>query len=80
MQFYCYNFFVKLDLMSAEKSCNIIKPNKLLTIPGEVPDFSLQHEFTVSLCCLAAGCGCAAMVAMTLLEVDRAGERRPAAV
>ena len=83
MQFYCNNFLVKLDLMSAEKSCNIIMSNKLLTIPGKVfrfSDFYLQHEFTVSLCYLAAGCGCAAMVAMTLLEVDRAGERRPAAV
>ena len=69
--------------MSAEKSCNIIMSNKLLTIPGEVfrySDFYLQPEFTASLCYLAAGCGCAAMVAMTLLEVDRAGERRPAAV
>ena len=58
MQFYCNNFLVKLDLMSAEKSCNIIMPNKLLTIPGAVfrfSDFYLQHEFTVNLCYLLAG-------------------------
>ena len=61
MQFYCNNFLVKLDLMSAEKSCNIIMSNKLLTKPGEVfrfSDFYLQHEFTASLCYLAAGCDC----------------------
>ena len=76
MQFYCNNFLVKLDLMSAEKSCNIIMPNKLLTIPGAVfrfSDFYLQHEFTVNLCYLC-WLGCVGMVAMTLLEVDRAAE------
>ena len=59
MQFYCNNFLVKLDLMSAEKSCYIIMSNKLLTIPGEVfrfSDFYLQHEFTASLCYLRLCC------------------------